>query len=85
MGSGGGDAAGGAALAEAAAVPASSATLGVDEAGEAAAADVVSGVAAPLPAHAVSVIRKNDARRMAHSARFALPAGPLVSRQNIFP
>jgi hypothetical protein len=74
MGSGGADAAGGVALAaggsledaatRSTAGPASLATLGVDEAGEVAAAGVDSGAAAPLPPHAINVRRRNEARRM---------------------
>jgi hypothetical protein len=87
MGSGGCIAAGGVALpaggsleVAAAAVPASPATLGVDEAGEVAAAGVDSGAAAPLPPHAVSARRRNEARRMPHSARSLVDV--VFSREN---
>ena len=48
---------------------ASPATAGADDAGGVVVAAVDSGVAAPVPAHAVSVTRMNEAKRMAHCAR----------------
>ena len=56
-----------------AAVPGPPATVGVDEAGAVVVAAVDSGVAAPLPAHAVSATRRNEAKRMAHCAPLRAP------------